>query len=138
MFCEGLHNNKLELMSSSLLRIIRYAFVGILTVSAYLGVVYALSKFDLPISYGAPIAFLTAVLINYVLQRKIVFLDHQPVISSLPKYVVMVTVGLIVNSAVLATLSPQIPLFWSQIVAVFAVVLTNTAFAFLWVFVGAE
>jgi len=67
-----------------------------------------------------------------------VFVDHRPVFSSLPEYVVMVTVGFIVNSFVLTTLSPQVPLFWSQILAALAVVITNAVFAFLWVFAGAE
>jgi hypothetical protein len=41
-----------------MLRMVRYAVVGILTLLAYLGAGHALSKFALlPMSYVAPIAF---------------------------------------------------------------------------------
>src|SRR5665811_693396 len=81
----------------SLSRLVRYGAVGVLTLFAYLGAGQVLSKLDVPISFIAPIAFLIAVLANYILQRKIVFLDRRPVMFSLPKYVLMVTVGLVVN-----------------------------------------
>ena len=115
-------------------KLLRYAITGLVTFGIYLLAGFLLDELEVPLVWLAPIAFTVAVSANYVLQKIWVFKDNRPVVSSLPKFFFMISVGYFVNSFMLATLAPKMSLILAQIPAAFAVILTNALFAFLWVF----
>ncbi len=117
-----------------LIKVIRYAVVGTVTLAIYLTVGALLQIVGVTLICLAPIAFGVAVAVNYLLQRAWVFSDHRPIGASLPKYTLMVAVGFAVNSYALITLSPRMHLLWAQLLSATLVVLCNALFSFLWTF----
>jgi putative flippase GtrA len=115
-------------------RLMRYAVVGVLTLAIYLIVGQALNRFEMPILAQASVSFGAAVSLNYFLQKAWVFKDARPTALSLPKYVVMVLVGYVINSLSLIALSPRMPLLLAQLTAVVLVVISNALLSFWWVF----
>lgn len=115
-------------------KLIRYAFVGIITLCVYLFAGTALYRSGVSINWVATLSFTAAVAVNYVLQKMWVFQDSRPVIASLPKYFVMTLVGYVTNSFVLNASISQLPLPAAQLIAASAVVISNALFSFLWVF----
>jgi putative flippase GtrA len=116
------------------IRLVRYAVVGVLTLAIYLIIGQSLNWFDVPVFAQASLSFGAAVSLNYFLQKAWVFQDSRPTVSSLPKYVVMVLVGYVINLLVLIALSPRMPLLLAQLTAVVLVVASNALLSFWWVF----
>jgi putative flippase GtrA len=115
-------------------RLARYAVVGFLTLAIYLFVAKVAARLGMALSWQASTAFISAVVVNYLLQRSWVFADSGPVASSLPKYVVMISVGYVVNLVALEALAPRIPVTVAMLVAVVVVVISNALLSFAWVF----
>ncbi len=106
-------------MKSSLpAKLARYAAVGFLTLAIYLLVARAAGRLGLALSWQVALAFLSAVVVNYLLQRSWVFADSRPASSSLPRYAVMISVGYLVNLVALEALAPRMPMTAALIVAV--------------------
>lgn len=126
-------------MASSLpAKLARYAVVGFLTLAIYLLVARAAGRLGLALSWQVSLAFVSAVVVNYLLQRSWVFADRRPAASSLPKYVVMISVGYVVNLVALEALAPRIPMTVALLVAVVAVVISNALLSFTWVFLNRD
>jgi putative flippase GtrA len=126
-------------MSLSLFaKLARYAAVGLLTLAIYLSVAKAAGRLGMTLSWQASMAFISAVVVNYLLQRSWVFADCRPAASSLPKYVLMVSVGYMVNLAALEALTPRIPVTVAMLVAVVVVVISNAVLSFTWVFLDRD
>lgn len=115
-------------------KLARYTATGLVTLAVYLMSGAAMQQAGLTIEVLAPIAFTSAVVVNYLLQKAWVFEDSRPVTASLPRYALMVGTGYVLNSVALGTLTPSLPLLWAQMLAVMLVVSSNAAFAFFWVF----
>lgn len=119
---------------SSMARLVRYIIVGLTTMGVYLAAGAVLNASGLSIRWIAPLAFGAAILFNYVMQRQWVFSDARPVSASLPKYVIMILTGFIINSVVIETVATQAPLVIAQVIAAVFVIAANALFLFLWVF----
>lgn len=115
-------------------RVIRYIVVGLLTYAIYAGVGQLLLRAGVRLSILAPTAFTAAIVFNYLMQRVWVFDDRRPLGTTLPKYLIMICVGYVLNSVVLIALVPSIPLSMAQFVSVILVVMSNALFSFLYVF----
>ncbi len=100
----------------------------------YLGAGVVLQLAGLSVSVLAFFAFTAAVIVNYVMQRMWVFVDSSPLAESLPKYVLMISVGYFINGLTLMSATPHISLLWAQFVAIILVVVSNATLSFLWVF----
>jgi putative flippase GtrA len=119
-------------------RFARYAVVGVSTLAIYLALGEILHRLNAQLFWQASVPFLAAVTFNYLLQRGWVFDDSRPAVASLPKYVVMIVIGYLINFAAFVTLSPQMPLVAAQLIAAVLVVISNAVFSFSWVFIGAR
>lgn len=115
-------------------RVIRYIVVGLLTYALYAGVGQLLLRTGVRLSILAPTAFTAAIVFNYLMQRVWVFDDRRPLGTTLPKYLIMICVGYVLNSVVLIALVPSISLSMAQFVSVILVVMSNALFSFLYVF----
>jgi len=121
-----------------LARLARYAVVGFLTLAIYLLVAKGAGRLGLPLSWQVSLAFISAVVVNYLLQRSWVFADSRPAASSLPRYVVMISVGYMVNLTALEALAPRLPMTVALFLAVVLVVLCNALLSFTWVFLNRD
>lgn len=119
----------------SAIRLVRYAVVGIITLAIYLAIGEVVHRLNIPLFWRAPVPFAAAVAANYLLQRAWVFEDPRPTFASLPKFVVMIIVGYVINFLALLTFLPRMPLLLAELSAVVLVVLSNAIFSFWWVFV---
>lgn len=115
-------------------KLVRYGIVGLLTFVLYLGVGELLQNASIRLSILAPVAFTAAITFNYLLQRIWVFADERPLAQSFPRYFLMICVGYLINSVVLMTLAPWVPLSIAQLLAVVLIVVSNALFSFFFVF----
>lgn len=120
--------------SSQIKKVARYATVGLLTLAIYILVAKAGGRFGLSLSWQVSLAFISAVIFNYLLQRSWVFADSRPVAASLPKYVAMVCVGYAVNLLAIDAMTPRISLTTALVAASVLVSISNAVFSFAWVF----
>lgn len=116
------------------IRLVRYALVGIITTIVYLGVGAILQLVGLSINQLALLAFTAAVTVNFLMQRSWVFSDSKSFRDSLPRYIIMISIGYVINSLTLILLNPLMPLLFAQFTALILVVISNAIFSFLWVF----
>jgi putative flippase GtrA len=119
-------------------KLARYAVVGFLTLAIYMIVAKAGERLGLPSTWHVSLAFISAVAVNYLLQRSWVFADSRPAASSLPKYAVMISVGYIVNLAAVETLAPRVTMTVALLVAVVLVIISNALLSFTWVFLNGD
>jgi putative flippase GtrA len=126
------------MVPSLIKKIARYATVGILTLSIYILVAKASGLFGLSLPWQVSLAFISAVVFNYLLQRSWVFADSRPVIASLPKYVAMVCVGYVVNLLAIDAMAPRISMTMALVVASALVAMSNALFSFTWVFLNGD
>lgn len=115
-------------------KLVRYAVVGVLTLAVYLAVGQGLHRVAMTAFWQGSLSFSAAVTFNYLLQRLWVFRDPRPTASSLPKYVVMISIGYVINGLCLIALYPSVPLLMAQLAAALLVILANAALSFSWVF----
>ena len=120
-------------MSTLLIRVTRYAFVGLVTLGVYLVAGREVAAIGAAPLVQASVPFVAAVLVNYVLQRGWVFEDTRPVAATLPRYALMVGIGYLVNLGAFR-ISPFAVMLWTQLFAAALVVISNAVQAFLWVF----
>jgi putative flippase GtrA len=120
--------------SSSTAKLARYAAVGFLTLAIYLVVGKTGERLGLATTWQVSLAFISAVGVNYLLQRSWVFADSRPARSSLPKYTVMISFGYLVNLLAVHMLAPRMPMTIALLVAVVLVVISNALLSFTWVF----
>lgn len=126
-------------MTSSLsAKLARYAVVGFLTLAIYMIAAKAADQLGLAPTWQASLAFISAVVVNYLLQRSWVFADSRPVASSLPRYVVMISIGYAINLVAVEALASRIPITIALLLGVVPVVISNALLNFLWVFLNGD
>jgi putative flippase GtrA len=119
-------------------KLARYAAVGLLTLAIYLIVAKAGERLGLSITWHVSLAFISAVAVNYSLQRSWVFADSRPATSSLPKYAAMISFGYAVNLFAVEALASRVPMTVALLVAVVLVVVSNALLSFMWVFLNGD
>lgn len=115
-------------------RLLRYGVVGMATLALYLALGRLMHSLEAPLFWEASLPFVAAVAFNYLTQRGWVFEDSRPAAASLPKYLVMIGIGFVINLLALLAFSERMPLLLAQLMAVVLVVASNAIFAFAWVF----
>lgn len=116
------------------MKLLRYAIVGLMTMLVYLGSGAMMQSYGLPISLMASISFSVAITINYIMQKAWVFKNVDYDKGGLQKYIFMICFGYFINIISLIVMTPYTSLFFSQMIAVVLVVISNALFSFLWIF----
>jgi len=119
-------------------KLMRYAVVGLLTLAVYMAIAKAAGGLGLASTGQVSVAFISAVAVNYVLQRSWVFADARPATASLPKYAVMICVGYVVNLFAVEALASRVPMTVALLAAVVLVVISNALLSFTWVFLNGD
>ena len=119
-------------------KLMRYAVVGLLTLGVYMGIANAAGRLGLTSTWQVSVAFISAVAVNYVLQRSWVFADARPARASLPRYAVMISVGYAVNLFAVEALAAHVPMTVALLAAVVLVVISNALLSFTWVFLNGD
>lgn len=115
-------------------KLARYAIVGIATLVVYLGIGAIMQVAGLSVEVLAFFSFIAAITVNYLMQKFWVFSDHRSIIESLPKYLVMITIGCIINMATLILLTDRFSLILAQSMAIILIIISNAFFSFFWTF----
>lgn len=91
-------------------QLVRYAVVGISATGVYLLCVHLLREYGgLPMTAAASIAFVVVVMMNYVLHYYWTFESSRPHVSSIPRFIVTSTGGMIINLTVVSLGAPLLP-----------------------------
>jgi putative flippase GtrA len=118
-------------------RLARYAVAGGASAATHLGVLTVLVELAQvrPIA-ASTIGFVASVAVSYLLQRRWVFASATPVARTLPRFLVVVGVGLALNTTILAVGTEWFAHHYLlvQLVALVAIPISNYLLNSLWTF----
>lgn len=113
--------------------VMMYAMAGAVGTSMHFIVLIILEPLSGPIvatTIGATCGALT----NFVLARRYVFQSNTRAAQTLPRFIIVALIGLIINAATMALLIPVLPLLISQMFASSLVLLTGFTINRFWTF----
>ena len=79
-------------------------------------------------------AYLLSAVYNYLLNYYITFDSQQSHWATLPKFIVVVAAGVVVNTSVFAAALPYLPYLAAQVIAVVAALVTNYFLHKFWIY----
>jgi putative flippase GtrA len=84
---------------------VRFAMVGVVGTIVHYGVLIALVEFvAMGVVLATSIGFLSGAVVSYGLNRKLTFVTTQPIGIAFVKYIVALSVGLVLNGGIVAVL----------------------------------
>jgi putative flippase GtrA len=116
---------------------VRFATVGVVGTAAHYSVLTALVELaGVAVLPATTAGFLVGALVNYALNRRFTFASSARHVVALPKFLLIVAIGALLNAAIVAVLLPRVPVHYLviQLAATGVVLLWNFIGNYLWTF----
>lgn len=124
----------MDLYGAPILRSISaYGLTGAVGTATHFAVLYTTVNYFGPLIASTTGAVIGA-LINYQLARQIVFASEAPIGRSLPRFLVVATIGILLNAILIATLISRFPLAIAQGLATTSVFILSFIVNGAWTF----
>ena len=117
---------------------VRFCVVGATTTVVYVTIILSLLKLTgLPLAPASAVAYLFAMVLNYLLQRNWTFVSKKKHSIAVPRFIFVHAIGIVINALTLQVLTVHVGLRYavSQIVAVLLIAVWSYLALKIWVFV---